>query len=1162
MPPKKLTFAGAGKAVLASNKIRRFSLPRSASAFRLEGPETQALSAGVGEGAHEWKPDPDLDTDMDGSKLFTRFYVPETEVKFRRYYFASNIDILFRALVLCNVASVALFVLWLVKFVTESSWVSGGSSLSDCVLCTGSGLGLLLFFVLSLITGGGLLVLSDRVFKAETVRRCFPYVAPVVLFLGLASLTLTEEVGGLDDKAAEKQFGMLFGTVLALHGPFLFRMYFYQGIFALFGVLFVIGVSIRFWYSNGEPDKAWLYQAVTLFGCTVAALFGVYRNELVARLHFVTLILFSKEERKANALLCRMLPKQIVDRWTLDHILGTKIIADHFPEISVCFCQVCDFSERSAVFPDKEVVHTLNRLFNVFDDLAEDHGVFKVETVSEVYMVAAGLPTRTKDHAALCVEFALAAIATSSNLKWPDGAPIEIRVGVHSGPVVAGVIGLNLPRYRLFGDTVNTASRMESTSLPCSVQISEVTYSRLPQNRFRTQSLGRRPIKGKGMMHTYRVISSNNAKYQKPTLPGSITSEVPPSPSTAINSTDDRPVIKNPAVQLVSVPRKTLRTKAPSLSNISVSAVNAMADVEMGGHTGSSPDPNPHHNFREVQLLDIGDIPSPKALTPKAKSFAVKNSPRAFGRDGLPPTSTNSTPGSTATPLSSGSMFGIKKTGWIANGLGSLGGRQRKTSLVNPDAVKAWTDVAKDMKKEKLGTRFKVVRQAASVKMSKFFLLFSSPELETEFKDAFKDGFAKGFNKWRISALLSCQIVLSCMVYLVIPTFGAPPSYSTELLVGHTAEYVYWGSVGAFALEVVLILVSLALVFKNKRTHALQVLVCLCVITWFFHFCLVLTTLDPSTITLKKSPPLVVVSISLYFVAGMRVRVVAFLPTGLFLTALGYALLYFQELADTESLLVCIGGFLAQFFIARGQELDARRDFLKRLAIEMDALKSMTMIQRLLPPHAIERLSTGHAVADTCPQVALLFADIVGFTGMSAQLKSEELVKFLQKLYTTFDKLIESRGIIKVETIGDCYWCCSDVTRVDAKDCTVMARLALQMHKTIAKMEPPIGPPLQLRVGVHLGSVIGGVVGTKMPRYHLFGTNVQIASSMESGGIPGKLNASEPFVNMLPSTFIKQRRDEPFQASDTLSIPMYLIDEVDADPGTDMLSSGELSSIG
>jgi class 3 adenylate cyclase len=181
---------------------------------------------------------------------------------------------------------------------------------------------------------------------------------------------------------------------------------------------------------------------------------------------------------------------------------GSELIADGFDEASVLFGDIVGFTELSGRLPVEELAGLLNRVFSRFDDLAERHGLEKIKTIGDAYMVASGLPVPRADHAVVLADMALdmrdALAAVARDLTYP----LQIRIGIHAGPVVAGVIGKRKFIYDLWGDTVNTASRMESHGVPGEIQISEAMKALLG-GAFELESRGEIQVKGKGAMVTY-----------------------------------------------------------------------------------------------------------------------------------------------------------------------------------------------------------------------------------------------------------------------------------------------------------------------------------------------------------------------------------------------------------------------------------------------------------------------------------------------------------------------------------------------------------------------------------------------------------------------------------------------------------------------------------
>jgi adenylate cyclase len=174
-------------------------------------------------------------------------------------------------------------------------------------------------------------------------------------------------------------------------------------------------------------------------------------------------------------------------------------------DVTVMFADIVDFTRRSERIAPEQVVESLNDLFSVFNQLARERGLEKIKTIGEAYMVVGGLPDPRPDHAEAVAEMALAMRAEVAGHVDPGGQPLVVRIGIDTGPVVAGVIGTSRFSYDLWGDTVNTASRMESHGVPGCIQVTDRAYRRL-RDRYRFQRRGPIPVKGKGEVVTYFLV--------------------------------------------------------------------------------------------------------------------------------------------------------------------------------------------------------------------------------------------------------------------------------------------------------------------------------------------------------------------------------------------------------------------------------------------------------------------------------------------------------------------------------------------------------------------------------------------------------------------------------------------------------------------------------
>ena len=223
-----------------------------------------------------------------------------------------------------------------------------------------------------------------------------------------------------------------------------------------------------------------------------------------------------QEKKKTENLLYEMIPKSVAD----DLRKGNKVEAESFEAVTIFFSDIVGFTEMSAQSTPLQIVNLLNDLYTLFDSIIESYDVYKVETIGDSYMVASGLPVRNGDlHASEIASMALhltSAVKTFKIRHIPDKS-LLLRVGIHTGHVCAGIVGKKMPRYCLFGDTVNTASRMETTSLPLKIHCTETFRQVLDKlGGYETTERGIIQIKGKGEMKTYWLVGeSENRKFRR-----------------------------------------------------------------------------------------------------------------------------------------------------------------------------------------------------------------------------------------------------------------------------------------------------------------------------------------------------------------------------------------------------------------------------------------------------------------------------------------------------------------------------------------------------------------------------------------------------------------------------------------------------------------------
>lgn len=249
------------------------------------------------------------------------------------------------------------------------------------------------------------------------------------------------------------------------------------------------------WFHPLPPEGA-RWMAIAIILSVTTTLYFLLQHALRSRDHIHEALV--REQDTAERLLLNVLPKEIAERLKQQ----PAVIADGYPEVSVLFADIAGFTTLSERLPADELVAMLDEIFSAFDRLTERHGLEKIKTIGDAYMVAGGLPQPKADHARAIAELALDMRDALDALPCARVHGLTMRIGIHTGPVVAGVIGQRKFSYDMWGDTVNVASRMESHGAPGAIQLSDATYRQLG-GAYELEPRGAITVKGKGEMQTY-----------------------------------------------------------------------------------------------------------------------------------------------------------------------------------------------------------------------------------------------------------------------------------------------------------------------------------------------------------------------------------------------------------------------------------------------------------------------------------------------------------------------------------------------------------------------------------------------------------------------------------------------------------------------------------
>jgi class 3 adenylate cyclase len=285
-----------------------------------------------------------------------------------------------------------------------------------------------------------------------------------------------------------------------------------ERVYQLFIVCFIMicFLSLNYWYINHEPIRSITDPAVLRFvqwSVKTGTLFSVVCISIYAQYIILkTENMLKAEHEKAEILLRNILPDKIANRLKD----SSRIIADGFDFVSILFADIVGFTEMSSKVAPEKLVGILNGIFTRFDDLIDTYRLEKIKTIGDAYMVASGIPEPREKHAELIFKFAIEMINEIRSYNENHETDLQIRIGINSGSVVAGVIGKKKFIYDLWGDSVNIASRMESYGVPGCIHITESTYQFL-KDEYVFEDRGEMEIRGKGKMRTYLYRGGKNS---------------------------------------------------------------------------------------------------------------------------------------------------------------------------------------------------------------------------------------------------------------------------------------------------------------------------------------------------------------------------------------------------------------------------------------------------------------------------------------------------------------------------------------------------------------------------------------------------------------------------------------------------------------------------
>ncbi|OQS00002.1 phospholipid-transporting ATPase [Thraustotheca clavata] len=775
------------------------------------------------------------------------------------------------------------------------------------------------------------------------------------------------------------------------------------------------------------------------------AAFGGYNLQVTMRRDFLQNRILIYQERRSTEILNNMLPQHVVKRMQN----GDTLISQEEKDVTLLFCDIADFGYLFKRYSPPQMVSLLDRMYSLFDQLCYKHGLRKMETVGKTYFACAGLQDSEKGREAALRTAAMAheMMAVVSKCKASNGNGLRIRIGIHSGRVISGLVGMKKQQFSLFGDTVNTASRMQSTGVTNYIQLSENTYNKIRNDfHFEERSV---EAKGKGKMTAY----------------------------------------------LLGRPTTTLAERA------------------CRGHWDTG---KPSESRRESTTHSAEAIKTSQKLV-LIMGKMLKAIPKALGWAPaiLPAKETKKT---TAKDLTASKLVEMRSQidlRWL----------HFKDEEYESAYLRAIDSECRD------GTRRTIL--AIGVYLGYACI-----------RDTLHDSYVHTCASchpalWGFTSARATIIVLVAwyeysayhskkkVTSTVTPEGAIPFAYKKNLRL-----LIFY-----FAVTIVLFMPNL-LRWIEEQESILYSYLCLDIIIIMF---------------------LASFGGSLLFRSMLIVNIVYTLGSAIIYCILLYGY-ESATISDSEKLRIYplaitlfIG--LSNVIARRDIEFFGRRKYWLQTRTQLETKKADQMLYKMLPQSLIIQLKDGDTICDQHHCVGILFSDIKGFTSIAARADTDKVVHILDSLFTAFDKLTEKHGVFKVQTIGDAYVIVSGLPFADVNLSTIsteelksqvlnntnrriestgaspveerqkrmskpaeqtyvhlrnLIRMASDMQEEVKKvMDPNSGEPLQMRIGIHLGSIIAGVIGTTTLRYDMWGPDVLTANEMETNGVPGRILVSQ-----------------------------------------------------
>ncbi|CAD8119912.1 unnamed protein product [Paramecium sonneborni] len=740
---------------------------------------------------------------------------------------------------------------------------------------------------------------------------------------------------------------------------------------------------------------------------------------------------------------------------------GEFDIQENQGEVAILFCDICQFDTIIKV-QQQNVVHLLDILFRQYDSLCNQYNLQKIETVGKTYMAASGLKNLISQNninpvlRALQVAFEMQKFALSQSFGQTEN--IVVKIGVHYGNVIAGVIGYHKPQFSLIGDTVNTTSRVCSTAQDNQIKISEEAFKQVQSCVDFTFTLDIVEAKGKGQLTTYLVQEVMKEKISRKRL-----RKLKDDMSIFMNRDDYACKQRNSNFQFKNsrkptIVQSSIKIVTPQLmhkSSINLDNPNVALN---NSNNNNNNNVSQHHSRGESDQMQAPiKEQQPQTITGQnlieALEIKLARENLVF-EDNL------------EFPLIEVDKDKIKQMHQSEDEF-------KEMDVLILDKKRLYLDFHSDVDEEVIQEFYQQLIKQNKILVILLELGMGILILIQNTSTILIDDIFREIIVWYINVVQGYLIVFVKLIFICL--------LLNEQYCRHFFEQKYF--IGFY---IFILIWWIMHIFSVKEGIIGEVCIAIGI---FLSF---LTQLNP-IIKMKYKVVESIVMISMNIIAVV-------------VNDWEKSLIYYASLLQV----IFVSNQIYKFL--KNVEAYNQKCKLKSKHEQLDQL-----VKHQLPTHMLDQflqLQQSRAVLkDQHEDVTLLFADIAGFTEYSSKVAPEQVVFMLRNLFTEFDKCCQDKNVYKLYTIGDCYVV---MGMVDAKDrnpaleAKNTVEMGFEMINIISKVRDKINnSDLDMRIGIHTGRIIGGVLGTDIVRYDIYGPDVLIANKMESKGERGKVQVSE-----------------------------------------------------